>query len=75
MNSVFEGAEDVGVGVVGYGASEDPSDMYIGEVDGPGELPFEGRAAVRDGVTLEEPRLRLDLIASPADLDRITQQR
>src|SRR5664279_5804798 len=32
--------------------------------------PLEGRAAVRDGVALEEPRLGLHLIACLADLDR-----
>jgi len=34
MNSGLEGAEDVSVGVVTYGAGEDPADMNIGEVQG-----------------------------------------
>lgn len=74
MDSSLEGAQDVSVGIVAHGAGEDPADMHIGEVEGAGELTFEGRPAVRDGVALEEPRLRGDLIPSSADLDRITQQ-
>jgi len=70
----LQGGEDVGVGVVAHCAGPDPADMHIGEVQGAGELTFEGRPAVRDGIPLEEPRLRGDLIPSSADLDRITQQ-
>ena len=36
--------------------------------------PLRVGPAVRHGITLEEPRLRLDLIPSSADLDRIAQQ-
>ncbi len=75
MDTGFEGAEDVSVGVVAFGAGEDPTDMHIGEVDGPGELAFEGWTAVRDGVAFEEPRRSLDLVGCLADLDRRPQQR
>ena len=61
--------------VVAHGAGEHPPGVHIGQVQGPGELALEGRAAVRDGVALEEPRLGLDLIAGLADLDRGPQQR
>ncbi len=70
----FEPGEDVGTGVVADGAGEHPSDVHVGQVQGVGELAFERRTAMGDGVALEEPRLRLDLIAGPANLDRITQQ-
>ena len=56
-------------------AGEDPPGVHVGQVQGAGELALEGRAAVRDGVALEEPRLGLDLIACLADLDRRPQQR
>lgn len=67
----FEPGEDVGTGVVADGAGEHPSDVHVGQVQGVGELAFERRTAMGDGVALEEPRLRLDLIAGPANLDRI----
>ena len=68
-------AEDVGVGVVAHGAGEDPADTHIGEVEGAGELTFEGWPAVRDGVAFEKPRRCLNLIGGLTDLDRRPQQR
>lgn len=56
----FEPGEDVGTGVVADGAGEHPSDVHVGQVQGVGELAFERRTAMGDGVALEEPRLRLD---------------
>ena len=67
MHRRLQGGEDVGVSVVAYGAGPDPADMYIGEIQGAGELTFEGRPAVRDGVTFEKPRRRLDLVGCLAD--------
>ena len=61
MHRCLQGAEDVGVGVIAYGAGEDPADTYIGEVQGAGELPFEGRTTVRDGIAFEEPRRFLNV--------------
>ena len=43
MHRRLQGGEDVGVSVVAYGAGPDPADMYIGEIQGAGELTFEGR--------------------------------
>jgi hypothetical protein len=62
------------MGVIADRAGEHPSGMHVGQVQCAGELALERRAAVRHGIPLEEPRLRLDLIASSADFDRIAQQ-
>ena len=64
----------VGAGVITDRTGEHPSGVHVGQIQGAGELPFEGGAAVRNGITLEEPRLCGDLIPSFADLDRIAQQ-
>ena len=63
------------MGVVAHGAGEDPAGVHIGQIQGPGELAFERRPAVGDGVALEEPWRSFDLIAGFADLDRRAQQR
>ncbi len=62
------------MGVVADGTGEHPSDVHVGQVQCAGELTLECRTAMGDGVALEEPRLRLDLIAGFADLDRIAKQ-
>lgn len=51
----FEPGEDVGTGVVADGAGEHPSDVHVGQVQGVGELAFERRTAMGDGVALENP--------------------
>ena len=67
--------QDVDVRVVAHRAGEHPPGVHVGQVQGAGELALQGRAAVRDGVALEEPGLGLDLVAGLADLDRGPQQR
>ncbi|WP_254697346.1 hypothetical protein [Mycobacterium avium] len=75
MKPCFQSGQDVGVGVVAHGAGEYPADMYIGEVEGAGELTFQCWAAMRDRIALEEARFVFYFIACLTDLDRIPQQR
>ena len=75
LHAGLQRAEDVDVSVVAHGAGEHPPGVDVGEVQGAGELALQDRAAVRDSVALEEPRLGLDLVAGPADPDRGPQQR
>ena len=52
---------------VPHRAGENLPGVHAGQVQRPGELALQGRAAVRDGVALEEPRLGLHLVTGLAD--------
>lgn len=55
LDGESERGEDVDVGVIARRARERPTRAHIGQVQGPAELPFQRRPAVRDRVALEEP--------------------
>ncbi len=75
LHAGLQGRQDVNVGIVAHRAGENPPGVHTSQVQRPGELAPQARAAVRNGVALEEPRLGLHLIAGLADLDRGSQQR
>lgn len=73
LDAQLERGQDMNVRVVADRSGEHPPGVHVRQVHRPAELAFQGRSAVRDGITLEEPRHVLDLVTGFADRDRRTQ--